>query len=29
VADERYVAFHLYSMHQAIEEKFIVDVLAS
>lgn len=27
--EERYVAFHLYSMRQAIEEKFILDVLAS
>ena len=27
--DERYVAFHLYSMRQAIEEGFILDVLAN
>jgi len=27
--EERYVPFHLYSMRQAIEEKFILDVLAS
>ena len=27
--EERYVPFHLYSMRQAIEEKFILDVLAN